>query len=62
MLQRLVCGPYQSFNAEMLTGLCPLGMGSQCRDLNASTRSSLIKTVATSLSIPVAMRTICEAR
>eukprot|EP00972_Heterocapsa_arctica_P115960 16450649-Heterocapsa_arctica.AAC.1 len=46
----------------MLTGLRSLGMSSQCRDLRASTRASLIKTVATSLSIPVALRTISEVR
>eukprot|EP00972_Heterocapsa_arctica_P076413 11272213-Heterocapsa_arctica.AAC.1 len=54
--------PLPIVNAEMLTGLCSLGMSSQCRDLRTSTRASLIKTVATSLSIPVTLRTISEAR
>eukprot|EP00972_Heterocapsa_arctica_P025071 3694122-Heterocapsa_arctica.AAC.1 len=42
MMQRLVCGPYQSFKALMLTGLLSLGTGSQCREFRAISRSSLI--------------------
>eukprot|EP00972_Heterocapsa_arctica_P033269 4896218-Heterocapsa_arctica.AAC.1 len=42
-MQRLVCGPYQSFKAEMLTGLRSLGTGSQCREPRAISRSSLTR-------------------